>query len=257
MHQNHGKKNNEQWYEKDPARLVTERNAVESAYPNLEFSYSPNGNATWSGTVKCLRPDGSTLYELEVKIECPQEYPVVFPKVYDSNKLLKPRKCPHLNDDGLSICYGNRLDPELDFESKTTIKDLIDFISVFLARQWYFEKRGFWPDGQLHGQDTFIEHEVQNGKIDGKKLCPCGLTAKKYRDCHLPLVNQRLIVLDSALKKEVRDNFPEVGRNSECPCGSGKKFKKCCLKEINFPKRKTFLIKKFPSIARNCIKLLK
>lgn len=22
--------------------------------------------------------------------------------------------------------------------------------------------------------------------------------------------------------------FPKVGRNSPCPCGSGKKFKKCC-----------------------------
>jgi preprotein translocase subunit SecA len=23
---------------------------------------------------------------------------------------------------------------------------------------------------------------------------------------------------------------PKVGRNEQCPCGSGKKFKKCCLK---------------------------
>ena len=23
-------------------------------------------------------------------------------------------------------------------------------------------------------------------------------------------------------------NFPKVGRNDPCPCGSGKKFKKCC-----------------------------
>ena len=24
---------------------------------------------------------------------------------------------------------------------------------------------------------------------------------------------------------------PKVGRNEQCPCGSGKKFKKCCLNE--------------------------
>jgi uncharacterized protein len=28
----------------------------------------------------------------------------------------------------------------------------------------------------------------------------------------------------STLRREV----PKVGRNDDCPCGSGKKFKKCC-----------------------------
>lgn len=28
----------------------------------------------------------------------------------------------------------------------------------------------------------------------------------------------------------VTRNEPKVGRNEPCPCGSGKKFKKCCLK---------------------------
>ena len=26
----------------------------------------------------------------------------------------------------------------------------------------------------------------------------------------------------------VRHETPKVGRNDDCPCGSGKKFKKCC-----------------------------
>jgi uncharacterized protein YecA (UPF0149 family) len=26
-----------------------------------------------------------------------------------------------------------------------------------------------------------------------------------------------------------RDLYKDVGRNDPCPCGSGKKFKKCCL----------------------------
>jgi uncharacterized protein YecA (UPF0149 family) len=28
----------------------------------------------------------------------------------------------------------------------------------------------------------------------------------------------------------VRNVHRDVGRNDDCPCGSGKKFKKCCLK---------------------------
>ena len=27
----------------------------------------------------------------------------------------------------------------------------------------------------------------------------------------------------------------KVGRNDPCPCGSGKKFKKCCLNKVNKP----------------------
>jgi preprotein translocase subunit SecA len=30
--------------------------------------------------------------------------------------------------------------------------------------------------------------------------------------------------------KQLRRNEPKVGRNAPCPCGSGKKYKKCCGK---------------------------
>ncbi|MHC4917282.1 MAG: SEC-C metal-binding domain-containing protein [Planctomycetota bacterium] len=28
--------------------------------------------------------------------------------------------------------------------------------------------------------------------------------------------------------EQIRRDQPKVGRNSPCPCGSGKKYKKCC-----------------------------
>jgi uncharacterized protein YecA (UPF0149 family) len=31
-----------------------------------------------------------------------------------------------------------------------------------------------------------------------------------------------------AAPKTVRHDGPKVGRNDPCPCGSGKKYKKCC-----------------------------
>ncbi|NQV33400.1 MAG: SEC-C domain-containing protein [Phycisphaeraceae bacterium] len=31
--------------------------------------------------------------------------------------------------------------------------------------------------------------------------------------------------------KQIKLDQPKVGRNDPCPCGSGKKFKKCCGKE--------------------------
>ena len=35
------------------------------------------------------------------------------------------------------------------------------------------------------------------------------------------------------LPKPIKRNLPKVGRNDPCPCGSGKKFKKCCGKDLD------------------------
>jgi preprotein translocase subunit SecA len=35
------------------------------------------------------------------------------------------------------------------------------------------------------------------------------------------------ISFDTQLEKN--EDFVDVGRNDKCPCGSGKKYKKCCL----------------------------
>jgi uncharacterized protein len=43
-----------------------------------------------------------------------------------------------------------------------------------------------------------------------------------YRD----FVEQRKVSLSSTLKMPTFP--PKTGRNEPCPCGSGKKFKKCC-----------------------------
>ena len=37
---------------------------------------------------------------------------------------------------------------------------------------------------------------------------------------------------DKSLKKEPARNDNKVGRNNECPCGSGKKYKNCCGREV-------------------------
>ena len=41
--------------------------------------------------------------------------------------------------------------------------------------------------------------------------------------------NQDLRTRAVALRRELRRGRPKLGRNSPCPCGSGRKFKKCCL----------------------------
>jgi preprotein translocase subunit SecA len=33
------------------------------------------------------------------------------------------------------------------------------------------------------------------------------------------------------LKKAMKRTEKKIGRNEPCPCGSGKKYKKCCMKK--------------------------
>ena len=40
-------------------------------------------------------------------------------------------------------------------------------------------------------------------------------------------------VSSGAHTSEPRRNAPKVGRNDLCPCGSGKKYKKCCGATVN------------------------
>ena len=36
-------------------------------------------------------------------------------------------------------------------------------------------------------------------------------------------------ILDRAMELTIKRDKPKIGRNEPCPCGSGKKYKKCCI----------------------------
>ncbi|MBI4085668.1 MAG: hypothetical protein HY433_00245 [Candidatus Liptonbacteria bacterium] len=244
-----GENKNKQWYQLYPDRLTEEIKLMRSAYPAFTLHHQEGENIYWLGKATAFKPDGSELYSLNVKVECSREYPIVFPQVFDSDSLLAKHKCPHLTINqgaNSAICYGNRLDPQLDFLAATRVKNVVDYICVFLIRQWYFEHYGKWLDGQPHGVIPFLEHEVKNGPVDPNKLCPCGMTSKLYRNCHLPIVAKFLYEQDVKLKDDFKRIVPKIGRNDECPCGKKTKSKKCCFGKLNHSSSKFFLLMKYP-----------
>lgn len=239
----------QQWYEVYPERLQDEIQHMRSAHSSFTFHKVDGKNVYWTGEAKAFKPDGSVLASLPIKIECDIDYPKVFPIVTDTSATLKDRKCPHLSviDGVQTLCYGNRLDTQIDFEGATRVKDVVDYVGIFIARQWYFENYGEWPDGQPHGELAFLEYEVTNSAIDPTSACPCGLYTKKYSECHMPKLWQVLVKFESILKREVISNIKlKRGRNQKCLCGNSKKYKKCCLHKINYNNSKIFLLLKFP-----------
>jgi uncharacterized protein len=47
-------------------------------------------------------------------------------------------------------------------------------------------------------------------------------------EANLPAIHKFWLPRRKAAVETVRRDEPKVGRNDDCPCGSGKKFKKCC-----------------------------
>lgn len=259
-HHNPGERRERQWYQDDPNRLSDEIGLMQSTFPNFKQDYDSFGNIFWVGTV-LFKSEAEVLYSLKVRIECPSNYPLVFPRVYDSKGVLEKKNCPHLyyegeNSDKRVLCFGNRLDVQLDFSGDTRIKNVVEYIGVFLSRQWYFEEYGYWPQGQPHGDDAFLDYELNDGNILPTDPCPCASNVKSYENCHMNTVYTLLGYRDHEAQRleKVKVSLPR--RNDPCPCGvansEGKrlKYKKCCLAGLKFPNSRTYLKMAFPDYFR-------
>jgi len=61
------------------------------------------------------------------------------------------------------------------------------------------------------------------------------------RDAGKKMKRQKYGVIISAGNGPVEKSFVEPGRNSPCVCGSGKKYKHCCLDKLNSPVRESVI----------------
>lgn len=66
---------------------------------------------------------------------------------------------------------------------------------------------------------TFYFGSMDEAKADQKQL---NTYSKYIKAMNIPPTKQQML-----------RNPPRIGRNEKCPCGSGKKFKKCCMHGAN------------------------
>ena len=98
---------------------------------------------------------------------------------------------------------------------------------VLAAEQWELQttemKILLTPIKAFQGEQAFItdenfnEQEIRNLR---HAITP------NVREIHAFWLSRRA---EEAPMATVRHSEPKVGRNAPCPCGSGRKFKKCCL----------------------------
>lgn len=75
-------------------------------------------------------------------------------------------------------------------------------------------KTGMIMDAVGDTKDYAEKNEAMQAAINNDQMKKLQILAQRYKDAHTQKVRE----------------YKKVGRNDPCPCGSGKKYKNCCLK---------------------------
>lgn len=150
-------------------------------------------------------------------------------------------ECCARYSDNVALDTLNILDIyELSFEKKSDAKKFLDIFHRFYNATRLQCNCGYSPQelGQMHYSGNRISPEITLGPNIRKWIADGTLDADEFRqavmamDC--PSESLRLSLLNEiAAAKEApagRIKTEKIGRNDPCPCGSGKKYKKCCGK---------------------------
>jgi peptide deformylase len=97
------------------------------------------------------------------------------------------------------------------YETVEIKSDNVDGTMIFSGVDTEEEAKGTWEDGQ----------QKQN-----KELRTLESVCVQHEIDHL----NGMRILDRAQELTIRRTERKIGRNEKCPCGSGKKYKKCCIK---------------------------
>ena len=86
------------------------------------------------------------------------------------------------------------------------------------------------PNGKVKANVTARSAVVQ-GRLEGNVRASDRVDLKQSAIVLGDIATQRISIEEGAYFKggvDIQREAPKVGRNDPCPCGSGKKYKKCC-----------------------------
>lgn len=115
----------------------------------------------------------------------------------------------------------------IDYIEKTTAPEALSDFDRDGSEKW--AKQSEWTGleivsttkGQASDNDGVVEFIAQY-TIEGSPISHHEISDFRKEKGHWLFVDGRVV------RDPVRNEGPKVGRNDPCPCGSGKKYKKCC-----------------------------
>ena len=104
-----------------------------------------------------------------------------------------------------------------------------------LVRRWAFEAL---QEIFFEGNAIFVGDSLEVLGLLYNRDVPELPTIRREREAHLERQRERMRELNELAEKAqegkvttARRKRPKMGRNDPCPCGSGKKYKKCCMEK--------------------------
>lgn len=102
----------------------------------------------------------------------------------------------------------NELVKEAEFESQK--KQVEKYVKTHMNKK---VDTGMIMDAVNMSEQNYANKDTMNAAIENDQLKKLEVLAKQYQLAHTQKVRE----------------YKKIGRNDLCPCGSGKKYKNCCL----------------------------
>jgi hypothetical protein len=182
-----------------------DRALVAKFYPSLEFRMDSEKEIASLEGALILTAECGIRTEIATVVRFPWDYPGTEPVPFDAAKRFHAAPGKHLTDRHLGsdgqCCLWLPPCSLWDSANPEGLREFLDELAVFFDRQLIYDVTGIWPGPSYdHGIDGYLEFIRERLGDDSR-----------FSDLLIPIITMQ----------------SEVGPNAPCPCGSGKKFKKC------------------------------
>jgi hypothetical protein len=190
----------DEWYEVNPARWRAEQEIAHYFMEGVEVGLDDHRWAFLVGTFSLVSQHGHIYDTFQIKILYPTGFPERrCPEVYLLSHHSKWRNegDSHIEHDW-KLCLYVPGESGIDFRKRDSLLELFCCLHTFLFKERIYQRdlvRSF-----LSGKPAVWPGEARSHGLQG-------------------------------LREAIRDRG-KIGRNEYCPCGSGKKFKHCCMAKI-------------------------
>jgi hypothetical protein len=177
--------------------LLGEQETARKLLENVETGTNSHGCVFITGALRVFSSHGHEYDAFKVRIVYPPEFPERgrVPSVYlESHRHWRKEEDTHIEDDW-RLCLGVPGESEIDFSKPNSFELLIQCVGDFLFKEYLYQKE--LANSFLTRKRPMWPGPARSHGIDGIR--------------------------------EVIQEWGKWGRNEWCPCGSGKKFKRCCL----------------------------
>lgn len=189
------------WYEESTSRWQREQQLAAAILDNFEAAIDDDGRACFRGDLDICSEHGHVYESVRLRFVYPPTFPARNqpPSVYlESHRdRWKNGGYSHIESDW-KLCLFVPGESRINFAEDESLKKLLGVVHTFLLKERIYQRR--LAMAQLRGGIAEWPGPDRSHGLQG-------------------------------IREAIRD-MGGVGRNDPCPCGSGKKFKKCCIQKV-------------------------